>query len=448
MTRKADSFLVAAYLLLCIVLGGSAQGVWGNLALEVLGIGLVAYAAVRHREVDPGSSLLLPILLVSTLVVILVQLIPLPANVWAGLPGRPALAAGFAAIGSPIPALPISETPNASVMTLFAAIPAIAVFVAVRTLRPEPRWIALAVLAATILAIVFGALQIAGGHNSWARLYRVTSPGAVGFFANQNHMATLLLVAIPMAVALLATTKSDRRSAAGRYGTGGVLLVLLIVGVALNGSLAAYALAVPVLLASLSLLPAGAAWRRIVLPLAVLSVVGGVSLLATRPIATGTIGTSATSSVTGRAEIWSKTTEAIADSFPIGTGLGSFEQVYRQYEDPSNVTLEYVNHAHNEYLEILLELGAAGLVLMAVFLGWWMLATLNIWTSSLSTPFARAVTIASAAVLAHSVVDFPLRTAAISAIFAASIAMMAQNLRNAPVTKKGEARPTRHVKLG
>jgi O-antigen ligase len=173
-----------------------------------------------------------------------------------------------------------------------------------------------------------------------------------------------------------------------------------------------------------------------------------VSLLATRPIASGTIGANAETSVTGRAEIWGTTTQAIADSFPIGTGLGSFEQVYRHYEDPAKVSQEYVNHAHNEYLEIFLELGAAGLAAMAVFLAWWMLATFSIWTSSLSTPFARASTIASATILAHSIVDFPLRTAAISAIFAACIATMAQNLRSAPVIRKGEFRPTRHVTLG
>lgn len=448
MNRKADSLLVAGYVLLCIVLGGSAQGIWGNLALQILGIGLVGYAAVQRREEGSGSSLLLPSVLVATLVVILAQLIPLPANVWTSLPGRSELAAGYAALGVATPPLPISEAPYESVMTLFAAIPAIAAFLAVRTLRPEPRFFAIAILAATILAILFGALQIAGGHNSWARLYSVTSPGAVGFFANQNHMATLLLVTIPMAVALFATAKSDRRSTAGRYGTGAVLLILLVAGIALNGSLAAYALIVPVLLASLSLLPAGAAWRRLALPVAVLAVVSGVSLLATKPIASGMVGETAASSVTSRAEIWGTTTRAIADSFPIGTGLGSFEQVYRQYEDPSKVSLEYVNHAHNEYLEILLELGAAGLALMAIFLGWWMLATFNIWTSSLSTPFARASTIATATILAHSIVDFPLRTAAISVIFAASIATMAQNLRSAPVTKKGEFRPTRHVKLG
>ena len=56
----------------------------------------------------------------------------------------------------------------------------------------------------------------------------------------------------------------------------------------------------------------------------------------------------------------STTVEIIKDSFPIGTGLGTFSTVYRRYEDPSRVTRQFANHAHNDYVEAVLELGAAG----------------------------------------------------------------------------------------
>jgi polysaccharide biosynthesis transport protein len=85
----------------------------------------------------------------------------------------------------------------------------------------------------------------------------LTNVGAVGFFANKNHMATLLLVAIPMAAALVASAKSQKRSAnMGRYGVAAAMTGLLVIGIALNGSLAATALALPVLVASRSA-PAG-----------------------------------------------------------------------------------------------------------------------------------------------------------------------------------------------
>ena len=84
---------------------------------------------------------------------------------------------------------------------------------------------------------------------------------------------------------------------------------------------------------------------------------------------------------------------------------------------PTQVTTEYVVHAHNDYAELALELGFAGVVLMLLFLAWWGAAVWRAWRTAEAGPFARAAAIASAAVLVHSLVDFPLRTAAISACF-------------------------------
>ena len=450
MNQKAVSILVTLYLVACVIFGGSAQDMWSNLSLQLLGIALIAFAGIVGGESEEGgrAQWVLPALMTASIMVVLLQLVPLPPAVWTALPGRSELAQGFAALGYALPSLPISEAPYTSVATLFSVVPALAVFVATIRLRPEPRLLALGMVAVTILAVMFGALQVSSGHNSWAYLYKISSPGAVGFFANQNHMATLLLVAIPMAAALLASAKTDRRAAAGRYGTARVLLLLLVIGIALNGSFAAYALVLPVLLASLSLLPGGAGWRRIALPVALIALIAGVGILATRPIGTTAMQASASTSMSSRSGVWQNTVQAIDDSFPVGTGLGSFEQIYHHYEDPANVTRQYVNHAHNDYLELVLELGAPGLVLLLLFLAWWALAAVRIWTSQLSTPFTRAATIVSATILAHSIVDFPLRTAAISAIFAGSIALMAQHLRVSAEAKKGDIRPTRHVKLG
>lgn len=449
MSERFRSFFVAGYVLLATLLGGSSQGMWTNLALQLLGIVLIAWAAIaRPGEGWGGGSRSLRLLLITALVLVLLQLVPLPPAVWAKLPGREVITAGYEQIGYALPALPLSLTPFHSVMALFAAIPAIAALVVTEKLRPIHWWIAIAILAGTLLGVLLGALQVAGGGGSWAYLYRFTNPGAVGFFANRNHMATLLLTAIPMAFALAGSAKSNKRSTSlGRFGVAAAMTGLLVVGIALNGSFAATVLALPVLVASAALLPGLARWTRLALPVALLGLAGGVAVLATNPV-TAALGADASASVSSRTAAWAVTTHAIGDSFPAGTGLGSFEQVYRHYEDPLAVTPEYVNHAHNDYLEIVLELGAAGLLLVAFFLAWWVVAAVRIWQSPMSTPLTRAATIATAVILAHSVVDFPLRTAAISVIFAASLGIMAQHVRSAPVRKRGESRPRRHVKIG
>ena len=99
--------------------------------------------------------------------------------------------------------------------------------------------------------------------------------------------------------------------------------------------------------------------------------------------------------------------------------------MYPQYEDPAAVNSTFVNHAHNDYLEIALETGIAGVLLVAAFLLWWSCAV-PIWRSAAVDRYALAGSIASAAILVHSLVDYPLRTAALSAIMAASLALMAR----------------------
>jgi O-antigen ligase len=225
------------------------------------------------------------------------------------------------------------------------------------------------------------------------------------------------------------------------------MIFVVGLGIVLNRSFAAYGLVVPVALASAALLPAAVKWRRFAVPIAIVALIGSVAVLVSAPISSEKDPEIA-SSVTGRTEIWSTTIEATAASMPFGTGLGTFPLAYRLYENPDDVGRFYVNHAHNDYLELVLELGVAGLILILLFLAWWVVTAIRIWTSPLSTPFARAATIGSATILVHSLVDFPLRTGAISAIFAVCVGLMAQHLRTGAVAKPGELRPSRHVKIG
>jgi len=124
--------------------------------------------------------------------------------------------------------------------------------------------------------------------------------------------------------------------------------------------------------------------------------------------------------------MFANTIRGAIDYGPFGSGIGSFLEIYRQYQDPLAITRTYINHAHNDYLEVLLETGIAGAALILSFLGWWFWRVTKIWRERNGCPFGRAATIASGVVLLHSLVDYPLRTAAISGIFAICIALMAR----------------------
>jgi O-antigen ligase len=443
---RIASFSVASYLLLCIGLGGSSQSPWPPLVLQLLGIALIAWAAIsRTSDAERDGARGLYILIICAIAAVLIQLIPLPADLWTRLPGRRPIAEAIESLRFPMTAAPLSETPYRSVLTLFAMIPAVATFAATQRLHVGQRAIAMAILAGMVGSILLGAVQVAGGPDSAAYFYRIHSPGAVGFFANQNHMATLLLLGIPMAAALTSSTGWGRGKHGPRYLIAGALFVLIIIGIVLTGSRAAISLAIPVSLASVTLVPHLRRWRTPALVLSSVGFVAAVIAVAAMPIA-GTVNVQSSSSGS-RLQIWSNTAKMIEDNFPAGTGLGSFEQVYHRYEPVDNIGPVYVNHAHNEYLEIVAELGLPGLILLLVFLIWWMAAGWKIWRFPGSSVFARAATIGSAVILIHSLVDFPIRTAAVSAIFGVCLGLM---VRHPGSTRGGDSvmrRPVRHVQL-
>jgi tetratricopeptide (TPR) repeat protein/O-antigen ligase len=71
----------------------------------------------------------------------------------------------------------------------------------------------------------------------------------------------------------------------------------------------------------------------------------------------------------GRGPLWARTF-SLAARFPVwGTGFGTFEQVEPMTRTPADRTLYSFDHAHNEYLETLIEGGAVHLLLCAGAIG-------------------------------------------------------------------------------
>ena len=448
MRSKLRPLVAPAYLLLCIILGGSVQGVWANFALQLIGLAMLVWVAARREYLVPHD--LLPLLLiVLALLVVALQLIPLPPEIWTKLPGRSGIARGYDLLAIRRPWLSISESPYEAVSTSFALLPPLAIFAVSAT--DNSRGVAGALLIGTALAIVVGALQVASGPTSAWYFYPITNTGAVAFFANGNHMATLLLAAIPFVPALLLSGKSQQRlrgKSAATITIAIAALGLILIGIALNRSLAALLLVVPVLLATGLMIPVGWRLRWVGVPLVVLALAGAVAALSTNPLNSTSASSAKEFSLQSRQYIWRTTAAAIAETFPVGTGLGSFQQVYRLQENPDRVDATYVNHAHNDYLELALELGLPGILLMLAFFAWWGRRLAQIWSSNLSSPFDRAATIASAAVLAHSVVDYPLRTSAMAAVFAMCIGILARFRPAERASARGDSTGPRHVTIG
>jgi len=457
MTRTLRLGVIPIYLMLCLMLGGSSRGHWANMILQLLAIVIIAWAALARRPAQLPKAVNMLVMVVGlTLFLIAVQLVPLPPAIWTGLPGRDFVANGYALLGQPLPWLPISLAPYQSISSALWLLPPLAVLAGMLRLGAfRASWLAGALAVATFIAVILGTLQVASTNppsSPWY-FYKFTNFGqATGFFANSNHMATLLVVAVPFLVALFGSRGAKARSTQVAASKTAVLvggLIVIFLGLGLNGSLAGWGLAVPVVAASaLMRIPLQANWARWSMAGVAMLGAASVALIFSNPMPNSLPAAGAAVSVETRSTIFRTSMAAAADFAPLGSGVGTFADIYPRYEDPASVETTYVNHVHGDFIEILLETGVPGLILIALFLFWWGRRLVAIWRSPNVDHYARAATIASAAILAHSLVDYPLRTAAISAVFAMCLALMVQPRRGTIVEPARGEQKARHLSVG
>jgi O-antigen ligase len=220
---------------------------------------------------------------------------------------------------------------------------------------------------------------------------------------------------------------------------------VIFVGLATNRSLAGIGLSVPVLAASLlMILPPKRSWQLGGFALIALITAGSIAIVFSAPFQNNLTVASANQSES-RHTSFSRSIAAAKDYLPLGSGIGSFVWVYQEREDPAGVSDVYMNHVHGDYIEVALETGIPGLVLVLLFLLWWIRRAIAIWSGEEVDVFAMAATIASAAILAHSAVDYPLRTVAISALFAMCCGLMAEPRAKVRKTKSEAKDAARHL---
>lgn len=448
MNRRLVAAILPFYLLACLLLGGSAQAIYGNFLLQLAGLAIIVWAAVAPGAAPiPRTATSLLVLMGLAVALIALQLVPLPPSLWAALPGRAPIAGGFDLLGVDRPWLPLSLAPASTLTASVALIPPFALILAMlRFDTTRVGWLAAALLIATFASILLGALQLTGGTGWYP--YRYSAFGAAtGFFANSNHMATLLLVAMPF-LAAIAIDGWDRaanvrmKSFVVAVALGCALL--LAIGVLLNGALAVQLLGLPVALASLALflrrVPTRIRRRLIIAAGVVLVAAALVAVLARDLLLAANDQSLATRQI-----IWADSFRMAGDHLLPGAGIGSYEQLYRLYESFLGIGTTYINNAHNDYLELLIEAGLAGMLLLLGFLIWWSRRAWQIVTSSVEEPYRCAAVIASATILLHSFVDYPLRTAAIAAVMAVSVALMALPWTRRRTDQPADLRPARHL---
>lgn len=257
-------------------------------------------------------------------------------------------------------------------------------------------------LVGLVINLILGAFQLSysGATNIEGFLpYTITS----ATFANENHFSTLAFSMIP----LIAFHYLVRIRAPGVFIFISAIIIFILFAV---GSRAGMAMA----LAMSALCYIWFAFDKMKTTLKV-CVIFSVFLSATVVISL-VIGLPDSERIV-RDDFVRNTLMAFYDNIAFGTGLGSFIEVYPSYEPLDETRKYYVNHAHNEYAEILLETGLLGAVIMLFFT---ILIILGIPRSKLS----QAAGLGILAIAAHSIIDYPLRTMAIAILFSFYISII------------------------
>jgi O-antigen ligase len=124
----------------------------------------------------------------------------------------------------------------------------------------------------------------------------------------------------------------------------------------------------------------------------------------------------------GRIDYWSNTL-AMAGDFPVfGTGLGTFKYAYFLYGKETG----YVDHAHNEYVENLADMGALASAAFIALLAILAFSLLRMWIQRRHPevkPVVLGVLTALFAVFFHSFFDFSLRVPANAFLFITLLAL-------------------------
>lgn len=390
-------------------------------------------------------SLRVPMLLFAmALLLCVLQLIPLPPAIWQTLPGRTLFVEAAAAQGLPQPWRPLSLTPDLTLHALlwFTA-PACALvgWAALPANRRVPAF--LAVLILFMASAVFGALQVSQGGGSPLYFYNRTYEGnAVGFLANRNHQGTLLAIAFPLLRVWTLLPAKTLQVVRGRLIVAAIGAVMLIPMILLTASRAGLALGVLGVVLAAIIAPwrdvrtaMGSAGRYLPLVLAALGLlIVGMSIFFGRALAFDRfLALSATDDL--RVRFTPQVVSIIRTYLPFGSGLGSFDMVFRIFETEDMLRPTTYNHAHNDFFEIALTSGIAGIALVAIGIAWWAWSGWKVFRNrsraGIGMLLGRAGWGAMLILMLASIVDYPLRTPLLGFVFALSAAWLALAQRRA-----------------
>ena len=403
-------------------------------AIAALVIGLLNIQSEESRNIRFPAFLLL-----AGGAIALIQIIPLPPGVWQMLPGRETLSELAELTGRADDWRALSLHPELTVQSAISLLVPLAILVCFSCLSELQREnvLFLIVILVAINILVSFAQVISGGTSFY--LYSTTHEGLpIGLFANRNHTAQAMLICMFLLLGLILPREKGEGLSANRIMVIiGISLVLAFAIVATNSRTVSLLLLPALLFIGWQLVFHSASLKSRVIMLA-----GGIAVVAAAIAVffSGRFG--AVNDLVDRFyamedhrfEFWPTAIETMCKYMPLGSGLGTFDIAFREHEPLSDVGTHFVNNAHNDFIEIAIETGILGPVLIVAFIVWLVLRVARL---PKRQPVALCAAAAVAGVLLHSIVDYPIRTYAVLVPITILVAVLAHSRRgSAPVKRE------------
>lgn len=416
----------ALYLIVTALVGGASradvlsQPVAYGAAVVMIGL------ALPQLTREHWGRLRVPVLLLAALaMVIAAQLVPLPPLLSRSLAGEATYARAFAVLGDPRSWQPVSLTPDLTLYSLIALLPPLAGLLGAAVAGRALPAVAPVVLTICAASALVGLLQVSGSVPAF---YQVANLGsAIGLFANRNHAAALLVMAFPLLACWAIWPHSDPTRQSARQWIALCAAAILMPMLLITGSRAGLVFGVAAAALSFAIsrpyVDRGSGRGRAGRP-GIAVAIGALAVLVPVAVLMLFARDQALQRLLGGVDGEQRLTfvpvylRMIADFFPWGSGFGSFDAVFRHYEPVASLWSNYLNHAHDDPVEMLIEGGLGAALVMAGYAGWLVVRAGLAWRGvrSGATLLAQAAAIMLVVLTLWSWVDYPLRTPTLSAL--------------------------------
>ena len=424
-----------AVVLACLVAarGGVYPFDWAVCAAAIAGLALAGEFR-RSRTTPPPLGRPLGIALVSLFVLVLLQVAPLPLTLIGVLsPARAEIVRATAPIAGPARFAALSNVPNETLQALSQLggfILTVALLQRLTAAFKGRPWIAaLPLICIALFEAVLGLIQTPIPLDG--------SAISRGTYANRDHYAGLLELALPLVVMLAAYHLSGRRERSGDrsyligcslLGAAATILAAILLSLSRMGFVGAlFGLAAAAVASLGGRLSRRGRWMW---PGAIAAAVALAFVLLPTTLLLSRFAELGGGNISGdtRVRIW-RDTVRLAGAYPLtGCGARAFQSSFYAWQTVPGT--ETINFAHCDYLQALAELGIPGFVLVIAAAGF------AVWSSIKATGeaagaverFLAAGCFGSlAAILLHSLVDFNMYVPA-NAMAAASVVGIAGSL--------------------